>query len=150
MSLISKRLSLFSLPNTYGPSLKLSRKVLPFKKGTWGFPGGLGVQGRDRRGQESWDGMMGKRGWICTVLHCKHWLLSSLWAGETWGRTTAMGMWCFLEHISSHQSGSQGAVCLRRWFIEFFFSHWEQVNPSTCACVVLRVWVQRVSLACLP
>lgn len=59
MSLISKRLSLFFLPNTYGPSLELSRKVLQFKKGTWGFPGGLGIQGRDRKAGMGWWGREG-------------------------------------------------------------------------------------------
>lgn len=100
-------------------ALKESTQV---QERTRGFPGGLGIQGKDRRGQGSWDRMVGKRGGSALSCAANASCSPAFGEGETWGRTAAVGMRCCLGHISSLRNGSQGAVCLGSWFVEGFSS----------------------------
>lgn len=109
----------------------------PPQERTWGFPWGLGMQGRDRRGQGSWDGAVGKR--VGSALSCAANAGCSLafGEGESWGRTAAVEMRCCLGHISSHQNGSQGAVCLEVWFLGVLFPprKTKPEHPSPCCAM---------------
>lgn len=81
MSLISKRLSLFSLPNTYRPSL---RKDLGFP---WEFAhAGKGQEGTGKLGWDHWE-----ESGVCTRLRCKCWLLPGLRGGGQMRRNRGCG-----------------------------------------------------------
>lgn len=75
-------------------------------------PGGLGMQGRDGRGQGSRDGVAEKS--VGSALSC-----TMLKRGRDKVKQQLWG--CCLGHVSSYRNVSQGAVCLGPLFPGVFF-----------------------------